>query len=46
LKVIFTTGYTPEIAGRELTLQPGQNFIQKPSTPQDLLNTVRRWLDS
>ncbi|MEP6619559.1 MAG: PAS domain S-box protein [bacterium] len=46
LRIIFTTGYSAEIAGRELKLQPGQNFIQKPSAPMDLLETVRRSLDS
>ena len=46
LRVIFTSGYSPEVAGRDLTLQPGLNFIQKPSSPQELLETVRRCLDS
>jgi CheY-like chemotaxis protein len=46
LPVIFTSGYSPEIAGKELTLKPGQNFIPKPSRPQELLETVRRCLDS
>jgi PAS domain S-box-containing protein len=46
LPVIFTSGYSPEIAGRELTLKPGQNFIPKPSRPQELLETVRRCLDN
>jgi two-component system, cell cycle sensor histidine kinase and response regulator CckA len=46
LRVIFTSGYSAEIAGRELTLKPGQNFIQKPSSPTELLETVRRCLDS
>ena len=45
LRVIFTSGYSADIAGRELTLQEGQNFIQKPSAPLLLLETVRRSLD-
>ena len=45
LRVIFTSGYSPEIAGRELTLQPGQNFIQKPCPPFELLEAVRLSLD-
>ncbi len=45
LRVIFTSGYSADIAGRELTLQLGQNFIQKPASPQELLETVRRCLD-
>ena len=45
LRVIFTSGYSADIAGRELSLQEGQNFIQKPASPQQLLETVRRCLD-
>ena len=46
LRVIFISGYSADIAGGELHLQPGQNFIQKPSSPKQLLQTVRRCLDS
>jgi CheY-like chemotaxis protein len=46
LRVIFTSGYSADIAGPQLHLQEGQNFIQKPSSPQQLLQTVRRCLDS
>ena len=46
LRVIFTSGYSPEIAGLELSLQPGQQFLQKPSAPQELLATVRHCLDA
>ena len=45
LRVVFTSGYSAEIAGRELSLKPGQNFLQKPATSTDLLDTVRRCLD-
>jgi FixJ family two-component response regulator len=45
LKVIFISGYSPDIAGRELVLQAGQNFIQKPTSPQHLRETVRQCLD-
>jgi len=45
LKVIFTTGYSAEMAGGELQLKPGQNFIQKPCSPSELLELVRRSLD-
>jgi len=44
--VLFTSGYSASIAGRELTLPSGQHFIQKPSTPRRLLEAVRRCLDS
>lgn len=46
LKVIFTSGYSADIAGRELELKPGQNFLQKPSSPTALLEIVRQSLDS
>ena len=46
LKVILASGYSSEMAGRELTLQPGQNFIQKPCSPSELLELVRLSLDS
>ncbi len=45
LRVIFTSGYSGEIAGRELNLQPGQCFLQKPSPPKELLETVHRILN-
>jgi two-component system cell cycle sensor histidine kinase/response regulator CckA len=46
VKVIFTSGYSADTAGRELSLREGQNFIQKPFSPQQLLDIVRRSLDS
>lgn len=46
LKVIFTTGYSEEIAGRDLKLRARQNFLQKPFAPADLLATVREALDA
>lgn len=45
LKMLFTSGYSASIAGRELTLDPGQRFLQKPSTPQAFLAAVRGCLD-
>jgi PAS domain S-box-containing protein len=45
LKVIFTSGYSADIAGRELKLQAGQNFMQKPCPTDQLFNTVRNLLD-
>ena len=46
LRVIFISGYSADIAGRELSLQEGQNFVQKPFSPHRLLETVRRSLDN
>ena len=45
LSVVFTSGYSAEIAGRELKLAQGENFLQKPFTSEVLLETVRRALD-
>jgi PAS domain S-box-containing protein len=45
LRVVFTSGYSADIAGRELVLQEGQNFIQKPCLPNQILDTVRQCLD-
>jgi len=45
LRVIFTSGYSTDFAGRELALKEGQSFLQKPSTPKEILEAVRRSLD-
>ena len=45
LPVVFTSGYSAEIAGRELILKAGENFVQKPFPPSQLLMVVRRSLD-
>ena len=46
LKVIFTSGYSADLAGRELNLREGQNFLAKPSRPHEIFAAVRRCLDS
>ena len=46
LKVMFTSGYSADVAGRELSLLEGQNFIPKPTSPQKLLAAIRQALDS
>jgi two-component system cell cycle sensor histidine kinase/response regulator CckA len=46
LKVVFTSGYSADIAGRELKLQAGQSFIAKPCPPNELLEAIRGSLDS
>ena len=45
LRVIFMSGYSADMAGRELTLHAGQDFIQKPYSSQQLLEAVRNALD-
>ena len=43
LAVLFTSGYTPEVAKTEF--QGGGNFLTKPFTPTQMLATVRQCLD-
>ena len=45
LKIILTTGYSAEIVDRQIQLRPGEHFLQKPFTPDHLLETIRRCLD-
>ena len=45
LKVIFTSGYSADIVGKDFKLEPEVNFLQKPYHPQALALTVRRCLD-
>jgi PAS domain S-box-containing protein len=45
LRVIFTSGYSADTAGRELSLQEGRNFLQKPFSRPQLLEIVRDVLD-
>ena len=45
LKVIFTSGYSADIVGKDFKLEPELNFLQKPYHPQTLAMTVRRCLD-
>jgi FixJ family two-component response regulator len=46
LKVIFTSGYSADIVGKDFKLEPELNFLQKPYQPQTLALVVRRCLDS
>jgi CheY-like chemotaxis protein len=46
LRIIYMSGYSPSIAGRELSLGPGASFLQKPFSPEVLLETVRGTLDA
>ena len=45
LRVIFMSGYSTDFAGRELALKDHQSFLQKPATPKEMLEAVRRSLD-
>ncbi len=41
LKVLFTSGYSTELLGRDLGLKEGLNFLQKPYPPSKLVETVK-----
>ncbi|NOS71559.1 MAG: PAS domain S-box protein, partial [Verrucomicrobia bacterium] len=46
LKVIFTSGYSAEVVGREFVLQVGVNYLPKPYHPHTLARAIRERLDS
>jgi CheY-like chemotaxis protein len=46
LKVIFTSGYSAEVVGKDFVLRPGLNYLQKPYHPQKLALAVRDCLDA
>jgi len=46
LKVIFSSGYSPETVTKGSGLALGSRFLQKPFNPQSLLQTVRDCLDA
>jgi hypothetical protein len=43
--VIYTSGYSPEVAGKNCPLEEGVNFLTKPFTAHKLAQTVRNRLD-
>ena len=45
LKVIYTSGYSIDLIGRNIPLREGYNFLQKPYPPRKLVQTVRQRLD-
>ncbi|MBI5387622.1 MAG: response regulator [Verrucomicrobia bacterium] len=46
LKVIYTSGYSPGIAGKDLGLLEGFNFLPKPYPPSKLAQLVRECLNA
>ena len=46
LKVIFTSGYSEDVVGKDLADRRGLNFLQKPYQPDKLAATVRGCLDA
>jgi PAS domain S-box-containing protein len=45
LKVIYASGYSLEVGGKNFPLEDGINFLNKPFQAQKLAKTVRRCLD-
>jgi len=45
LKVIFSSGYSADVIGEDLTLDASTHFLAKPYQPQGLLKMVRECLD-
>jgi PAS domain S-box-containing protein len=45
LKVVYTSGYSPEIAAGDFPLEEGVNFLAKPFEPGKLAQTIRNRLD-
>ena len=45
LKVIYSSGYSPELKETAFIFREGHNFLQKPYPPAKLADTVRRCLD-
>jgi len=45
LKVIYTSGYSADVVGRDFPLAEGVNFLNKPFQTQTLAQTIRNCLD-
>ncbi len=45
LKIIYSSGYGPGMAERDIALPEDQNFLPKPYLPTKLLQVVRACLD-
>jgi len=46
LKVVYMSGYSADILGKEFVVRPGVNFLQKPYDSTKLARTVRQCLDA
>ena len=46
LKVLYTSGYSTEIVGRNFIVEQDIHFLQKPYTPQKLAQAMRECLDA
>jgi FixJ family two-component response regulator len=46
IKVMYMSGYASDAIGNNGVLDPGTTFLQKPFTPDTLLDKVRETLDT
>ncbi len=46
LPIIYTSGYSADIVGKDFELKEGVNFLQKPCAPRKLAAAVRHSLDA
>ena len=46
LRVVYSSGYSIEVAGQDFGLREGMKFLKKPYQPSALAQTVRECLDS
>ena len=46
LKIIYSSGYTDDMLGRNSVLRDNENFLEKPFDPDKLLRRVREILDA
>jgi CheY-like chemotaxis protein len=46
LKIIFTSGYSADVVGKDFVLRDGLNYLQKPYHPIKLARAVRECLDA
>jgi hypothetical protein len=46
LKVIFTSGYCSNMAGKDISLVEGANFMAKPCSIGKMAQFVRQYLDA
>lgn len=46
LPIVYTSGYDPEYNPEDATMIPGENFIPKPASSEQILGVVRRQLSA
>ncbi|MBL0939468.1 MAG: MASE1 domain-containing protein [Gemmatimonadaceae bacterium] len=44
LPIVYTSGYDPDYDPSDVTMVPGENFVPKPATAEQLLAVIRRQL--